>query len=233
MSAFADCHVVTHFIKTALMNGYRLHITLVRTAVDLWSNFFVLESGKKVKCPITYLLTPSTTTLKPRCPYLSRTIHTMSSTDNIIPLPILAGLTIMTPPPSIDNIPPMPILAGLTIRTSPSESGSLSMYASLYPNALILPYDAPGAIAASAPYTQPMASTASHAEVASFKRTVDRISPVDVATDCGADCFCLAKIEKDERIRRLPCGHVFHQDCIDQWLSPAHNTCPYCRRSVC
>jgi E3 ubiquitin-protein ligase ATL6/9/15/31/42/55 len=40
---------------------------------------------------------------------------------------------------------------------------------------------------------------------------------------------CLCEFEDDENIRLLPkCNHVFHADCIDEWLS-SHVTCPVCR----
>ncbi|XP_078157309.1 E3 ubiquitin-protein ligase ATL31-like [Carex rostrata] len=40
---------------------------------------------------------------------------------------------------------------------------------------------------------------------------------------------CLCEFEDDENIRLLPkCSHVFHADCIDEWLS-SHVTCPVCR----
>ncbi|KAF3320719.1 E3 ubiquitin-protein ligase ATL6-like protein [Carex littledalei] len=40
---------------------------------------------------------------------------------------------------------------------------------------------------------------------------------------------CLCEFEDDENIRLLPkCSHVFHTDCIDEWLS-SHVTCPVCR----
>ncbi|KAJ4775743.1 RING/U-box superfamily protein [Rhynchospora pubera] len=40
---------------------------------------------------------------------------------------------------------------------------------------------------------------------------------------------CLCEFEDDEKIRLLPkCSHVFHTDCIDEWLS-SHATCPVCR----
>lgn len=33
----------------------------------------------------------------------------------------------------------------------------------------------------------------------------------------------------DEIIRKLSCGHEFHLNCIDTWLS-TRRICPYCRR---
>ncbi|XP_078150741.1 E3 ubiquitin-protein ligase ATL31-like [Carex rostrata] len=40
---------------------------------------------------------------------------------------------------------------------------------------------------------------------------------------------CLCEFKDDENIRLLPkCSHVFHTDCIDEWLS-SHVTCPVCR----
>lgn len=47
-------------------------------------------------------------------------------------------------------------------------------------------------------------------------------------TDCS---ICLSPYEDQVEIRMLPCGHHYHQDCIDQWvfLTPS---CPLCKRDV-
>lgn len=42
---------------------------------------------------------------------------------------------------------------------------------------------------------------------------------------------CQYDYEKDERLRRLPCGHCFHADCVDQWLKDK-DFCPYCRSAI-
>ncbi|KAK9908647.1 hypothetical protein WJX75_000927 [Coccomyxa subellipsoidea] len=43
---------------------------------------------------------------------------------------------------------------------------------------------------------------------------------------------CLGEYEVDERVKRLPpCGHEFHEACIDLWLTN-HVTCPMCRCSL-
>ncbi|CAL0315617.1 unnamed protein product [Lupinus luteus] len=44
--------------------------------------------------------------------------------------------------------------------------------------------------------------------------------------------ICLSGFEEGEIGRRLPkCGHAFHLECIDMWLS-SHCTCPICRAHV-
>ncbi|XP_054812909.1 RING-H2 finger protein ATL57 [Prosopis cineraria] len=44
------------------------------------------------------------------------------------------------------------------------------------------------------------------------------------------DCaICLSEFEIGETVKMVPnCKHVFHQQCIDRWLS-SHVTCPICR----
>jgi hypothetical protein len=44
-------------------------------------------------------------------------------------------------------------------------------------------------------------------------------------------CLCLDDISHVDLCRQLPCRHVWHTECIDQWLAN-HATCPTCRRSV-
>ncbi|XP_062219331.1 RING-H2 finger protein ATL58-like [Phragmites australis] len=48
-------------------------------------------------------------------------------------------------------------------------------------------------------------------------------------TQCSV---CLADYQPDEQLQRIPpCGHTFHIDCIDHWLS-TNTTCPLCRVSL-
>ncbi|XP_031502752.1 RING-H2 finger protein ATL57-like [Nymphaea colorata] len=43
---------------------------------------------------------------------------------------------------------------------------------------------------------------------------------------------CLGEFEGGETAKLLPlCGHFFHADCIDEWLS-SHTSCPLCRASL-
>eukprot|EP01062_Namystynia_karyoxenos_P003250 TRINITY_DN11148_c0_g2_i1.p1 TRINITY_DN11148_c0_g2~~TRINITY_DN11148_c0_g2_i1.p1 ORF type:complete len:827 (+),score=159.95 TRINITY_DN11148_c0_g2_i1:166-2481(+) len=42
---------------------------------------------------------------------------------------------------------------------------------------------------------------------------------------------CLTEYEKDEQVRLLPCQHLYHAECIDQWLKDCRN-CPVCKHDV-
>jgi len=42
---------------------------------------------------------------------------------------------------------------------------------------------------------------------------------------------CLENIKKGENITKLDCEHIFHTDCINEWVS-RDNTCPCCRVSL-
>lgn len=47
----------------------------------------------------------------------------------------------------------------------------------------------------------------------------------------GDRCLvCLSDYEPNEECRTLSgCGHIFHRECIDQWLGSGRNACPLCR----
>lgn len=42
---------------------------------------------------------------------------------------------------------------------------------------------------------------------------------------------CLENFEAGEEVRTLPCGHYFHDHCIDEWLV-LNRTCPLCRKDI-
>uniref|UniRef100_A0A0E0DCK3 RING-type domain-containing protein n=1 Tax=Oryza meridionalis TaxID=40149 RepID=A0A0E0DCK3_9ORYZ len=47
-------------------------------------------------------------------------------------------------------------------------------------------------------------------------------------------CVCISGFRDGEEVRRLPCGHAFHRDCVDRWLALycRRRTCPLCRLHV-
>jgi len=54
--------------------------------------------------------------------------------------------------------------------------------------------------------------------------------PRILARDCQAtECqVCLARLEPSIRVVSLPCGHAFHPECIQKWLTQCKGTCPLC-----
>ncbi|XP_062206064.1 E3 ubiquitin-protein ligase RHA2A-like [Phragmites australis] len=48
----------------------------------------------------------------------------------------------------------------------------------------------------------------------------------------GYCCVCISTCRDGEEIRKLPCGHAFHRDCVDRWLAQCRRTCPLCRLHV-
>ncbi|RZC65925.1 hypothetical protein C5167_009615 [Papaver somniferum] len=44
-------------------------------------------------------------------------------------------------------------------------------------------------------------------------------------------CICLAKYRDKEDVRELPCNHLFHQKCVDQWLKIL-SCCPLCKQEL-
>ncbi|XP_032391202.1 E3 ubiquitin-protein ligase RNF115 [Etheostoma spectabile] len=51
-------------------------------------------------------------------------------------------------------------------------------------------------------------------------------------TDCRLECpVCREEYSSGESVRKLPCLHYFHGECIVPWLE-LHDTCPVCRKSL-
>lgn len=48
-------------------------------------------------------------------------------------------------------------------------------------------------------------------------------------TNCA---ICQETMKNDEKLKKLPCGDVFHVLCIRNWLTKQSYRCPLCRRAV-
>ncbi|KAK1311466.1 E3 ubiquitin-protein ligase [Acorus calamus] len=44
-------------------------------------------------------------------------------------------------------------------------------------------------------------------------------------------CICLANYRDSEEVRQLPCSHLFHLGCVDQWLRII-SCCPLCKKEI-
>lgn len=53
---------------------------------------------------------------------------------------------------------------------------------------------------------------------------------VELQFDLGGCAICLEPFEDDEIVRGLICGHPFHAECLDPWLTRRRACCPMCKR---
>lgn len=44
--------------------------------------------------------------------------------------------------------------------------------------------------------------------------------------------ICLGEYEADDRIRILSCGHEYHAECVDIWLTHKSTRCPLCKHDL-
>ncbi|KAI8806753.1 hypothetical protein BJ742DRAFT_815169 [Cladochytrium replicatum] len=49
--------------------------------------------------------------------------------------------------------------------------------------------------------------------------------------DCECCVICMESWDDGVRLKKLPCGHVFHKECILTWFD-SHSQCPCCRAQV-
>lgn len=59
--------------------------------------------------------------------------------------------------------------------------------------------------------------------------TVTNVS--DLPEDQRCCSICLEDFQNNDKVRRLPCLHFFHEDCVDRWLRSSAS-CPVCKHSV-
>lgn len=57
------------------------------------------------------------------------------------------------------------------------------------------------------------------------------VAPGDAAAPLSCH-VCKCEYVVGDRLRQLPCKHVFHKACIDQWIGCYHATCPICRKNL-
>jgi hypothetical protein len=51
-------------------------------------------------------------------------------------------------------------------------------------------------------------------------------------SEAGTCTVCLDDFELHQRLKKLPCSHSFHQDCIDEWLLKHSDSCAMCNQKV-
>ncbi|KAJ0805487.1 putative transcription factor C2H2 family [Helianthus annuus] len=62
--------------------------------------------------------------------------------------------------------------------------------------------------------------------------TYSTVKDIKIGQQVLECAVCLNEFLDHEALRLLPeCSHVFHRDCIDEWLA-SHITCPVCRASL-
>lgn len=78
---------------------------------------------------------------------------------------------------------------------------------------------------------QQQAENRHHPTAASTLRTLPRVKVTahDLAANEGTECtICLEELVEGETALRIPCGHLFHEECVKDWLKKS-NECPVCR----
>ncbi|EFJ17614.1 hypothetical protein SELMODRAFT_8109, partial [Selaginella moellendorffii] len=69
------------------------------------------------------------------------------------------------------------------------------------------------------------------------RQQIDSMPTITISKDhLRNDEFSSCAVCKDDyavgnKVRQMPCKHVYHQDCILPWLA-LHGTCPVCRYDV-
>ena len=44
--------------------------------------------------------------------------------------------------------------------------------------------------------------------------------------------ICLETFRGEDKVKVLPCGHLFHEKCASSWIVDVRGICPLCRQGV-
>jgi Ring finger domain len=72
---------------------------------------------------------------------------------------------------------------------------------------------------------------ASDDAIAALERVFVVPGPAGDDGDMLSCAVCTERFERNEPARKLPCGHIFHGDCVVPWLRQ-HCSCPMCRHEI-
>ena len=68
-------------------------------------------------------------------------------------------------------------------------------------------------------------------EVDTTLKRLNSSSNLQISKDIDFCSICQDTIDKDVIVRKMICGHKFHQECVDKWLENNAN-CPICRKNL-
>lgn len=60
----------------------------------------------------------------------------------------------------------------------------------------------------------------------SFQAADEKARPASLSAKSTTCAICTDDFVKGQLVRVLPCGHLFHQGCVDEWLVERSRTCP-------
>ena len=67
-------------------------------------------------------------------------------------------------------------------------------------------------------------------QVESLLPAHQRIGHADDSSETPCECsICLDDFTEGDYVRKLPCNHEYHSECIVKWLVERHSTCPLCK----
>ena len=59
--------------------------------------------------------------------------------------------------------------------------------------------------------------------------TYNDVTYNDVTCDC---MICMMEVKKDDIILDIECKHIFHKDCLFEYLNTYNHICPICRKDI-